>query len=483
MIKGRSESNYRLLDRYQLIKKLGSGGTSTVFLAEHRLLHSLRVIKCRSKSKIVNQNSLKESIILSQLHHSRIPVMYDWEEDDQNTYLIMEYCDGQSLKSLIRTQESISEERILQFSLQICEVIQYLHNQEKIILYLDLKPDNILVSEQGITLIDYGSARYKDEDNEGEAIAGTIGYAAPEQYAGGILDERTDIYGIGMVMYFMVTGCLFTNNSQIENVDLKGRCSNGLKTIINRCIRENPGLRYQSIKQVILALSKMQRRTKSNMCKKTTSLTIAVAGVQTKVGTTQVALTFNKYLNQHIGKSLYIESNSSKHCVDIINSKGDFILENGVYVSKYLRILLQNTGEMSELEKDYDTVVLDYGVLNKENKVEFERADLCLLVITSKPWEISISIKDIIQSIDKQVAIILNLTSSREYEYVLATKSLEHVYRFPYIPDLLFYSYDKAIWELIYIMLTDMTATNFLKGEKDVWWKKFKTFCAFTKTK
>ncbi|HAB59375.1 MAG TPA: hypothetical protein DCE48_01445, partial [Lachnospiraceae bacterium] len=106
-----------MLERYQLIKKLGSGGTSTVFLAEHRLLHSLRVIKCRSKNKIVNQNSLKESIILSQLHHSRIPVMYDWEEDDQNTYLIMEYCDGQSLKSLIRTRESISEERILQFSL------------------------------------------------------------------------------------------------------------------------------------------------------------------------------------------------------------------------------------------------------------------------------------------------------------------------------------------------------------------------------
>ena len=474
-----------MLERYQLIKKLGSGGTSTVFLAEHRLLHSLRVIKCRSKSKIVNQNSLKESIILSQLHHSRIPVMYDWEEDDQNTYLIMEYCDGQSLKSLIRTQESISEERILQFSLQICEVIQYLHNQEKPILYLDLKPDNILISEQGITLIDYGSARYKDEDKNEEAIAGTIGYAAPEQYVGGILDERTDIYGIGMVMYFMVTGCLFTNNySHIENVDLKGRCSSGLKTIINRCTRENPGLRYQSIKQVILALSKMQkRRTKSNMCKKTTSLTIAVAGVQTKVGATHIALTFNKYLNQYLGKSLYIERNSSKHCVDIINSKGDFILENGVYVSKYLCILPQVTGEMNEPEKSYDTLVLDYGVLNNENREEFARADIRLLLITSKPWEISSSIKDIIQSFDKQVAIMLNLTSSREYEYVLANKSFEHIYRIPYIPDLLFDSYDKAIWELIYAMLTDMTAISILKGEKDGWWKKFKTFRAFTKTK
>lgn len=477
-----------MLDRYQLIKKLGSGGTSTVFLAEHRLLHSLRVIKCRSKSKIVNQNSLKESIILSQLHHSRIPVMYDWEEDDQNTYLIMEYCDGQSLKSLIRTRESISEERILQFSLQICEVIQYLHNRENPILYLDLKPDNILVCEHGITLIDYGSARYKDEDKNKEAIAGTIGYAAPEQYSGGILDERTDIYGIGMVMYFMVTGCLFENNcSHIENVDLKGRCSSGLKNIINRCTRENPGLRYQSMKQVILALSKMQkRRTKNNMCKKTTSLTIAVAGVQTRVGVTHVALTFNKYLNQFLGKSLYIERNSSKHCINIINSKGDFILENEVYVSKELRILPCAIGEDNESESNYETVILDYGVLNDENREEFARAELRLLVVPSKPWEISEisnSIQSILQSFDKPVAVMLNLTSSREYEYVLASKSFEQVYRIPYTPDLLFPSYDKSIWELIYAVLTDLTATSFSKGEKDGWWEKFKSFGAFTKTK
>lgn len=479
-----------MLERYQLIKKLGSGGTSTVFLAEHRLLHSLRVIKCRSKNKIVNQNSLKESIILSQLHHSRIPVMYDWEEDDQNTYLIMEYCDGQSLKSLIRTRESISEERILQFSLQICEVIQYLHNRENPILYLDLKPDNILVCEHGVTLIDYGSARYKDEDRNKEAIAGTIGYAAPEQYAGGILDERTDIYGIGMVMYFMVTGCLFENNcSYIENVDLKGRCSSGLKNIINRCTRENPGLRYQSMKQVILALSKMQkRRTKNNMCKKTTSLTIAVAGVQTRVGVTHVALTFNKYLNQFLGESLYIERNSSKHCIDIINSKGDFILENEVYVSKELRILPCVVGEDKESASNYETVILDYGVLNDDNREEFAKADLHLLVVTCKPWEIreiSKSIQDILQSFDKPVAVMLNLTSSREYEYVLASKNFDQVYRIPYTPDLLFPNYDKSIWELIYAILTDLTATatSFSKGEKDGWWKKFKSIRAFTKTK
>lgn len=462
-----------MLEKYQFIKKLGSGGTSTVFLAEHRLLHSLRVIKCRSKSELVNQNSLKESIILSQLHHSRIPVMYDWEEDDQNTYLIMEYCDGQSLKSLIRASESISEERILQFSLQICEVIQYLHNQEKPILYLDLKPDNMLVYEHEITVIDYGSARYRDEEANRDAIAGTVGYAAPEQYGGGILDERTDIYGIGMVMYFMVTGCLFMNNcSHIENVDLRGRCSSQLKRIINRCTKENPKLRYQSVDQIITALSKMQRRTKNNISKKTTSLTIAVAGVQTKVGATHVALTINKYLNQFLGKSLYIERNSSKDCMDIINSNGDFILENEVYVSKYLRVLPYVKGEIGRLVKDYETVVLDYGVLNKDNHQEFEQADIRLLVATSKPWQIDNSIQDILQSFGKPITLILNLTSSREYEYVIASESFKQAYRIPYIPDLLFNSYDKSIWELIHGMLMDLTTTSYVKGEKDAWWKR-----------
>jgi eukaryotic-like serine/threonine-protein kinase len=453
---------------------LGSGGTSTVFLAEHRLLHSLRVIKCRSKSELVNENSLIESIILSQLHHSRIPVMYDWEEDDQNTYLIMEYCDGQSLKSLIRASGAISEERILQFSLQICEVIQYLHNQENPILYLDLKPDNILVCEQEITVIDYGSARYRDDERNREAIAGTIGYAAPEQYAGEILDERTDIYGIGMVMYYMVTGCLFMSNcSHIENVDLRGKCSSQLKRIINRCTKENAKLRYQSVEQIITALSKIQkRRTKNNICKKTTSLTIAVAGVQTKVGATHIALAFNKYLNQFLGKSLYIERNGSKHCVDIINSKGDFILENEVYVSKYLHILPYVKGEVERSAKNYQIVVFDYGVLNDENRQEFEQEDIRLLVTTSKPWQISKSIQDMIQGFDKSVALILNLTSSREYEYVVANECFNQVYRIPYIPDLLFYSYDKSIWELIHGILMDLTTSN-SRGEKDAWCKRF----------
>ncbi|WP_455716488.1 serine/threonine protein kinase [Anaerosporobacter sp.] len=475
--------HYSLLEKYQLINKLGSGGTSTVFLAKHRLLHSLRVIKCRSKSKIVNQYSLEESIILSQLHHSRIPVMYDWEEDDQNTYLIMEYCDGQSLKSLIRAQESISEERILQFSLQICEVIQYLHNQEKPILYLDLKPDNLLVSEHGITLIDYGSARFRDEERSREAIAGTIGYAAPEQYNGGILDERTDIYGIGMVMYFMVTGCLFMDNcSHIENVDLKGRCSSQIKRIINRCTKENPKLRYQSVDQIISALTKMQeRRTKNNMCKTKTSLTIAVAGVQGKVGVTHVALAFTKYLNQFLGKSLYIERNCSRDSMDIINSKGDFILENEVYISKDLHILPCVKGVAEGLIKEYETVVIDYGVLNKENHQDFERADLCLLVTNSKPWQISNSIRDMIHTFDKSITLILNLTSYKEYEYVIINESFNQVYRVPYIPDLLFNSYDKSIWELIHTMIAELT-TSYSKGEKDGRWKKF-TSWAIKKTR
>ncbi|WP_310604422.1 serine/threonine protein kinase [Anaerosporobacter sp.] len=445
-----------MLEKYQVIKKLGTGGTSTVFLAKHRFLHSLRVIKCRSKSDSINQHSLKESIILSQLHHSRIPAMYDIEEDERNTYLIMEYCDGKSLKSLIRTGEVISEERILQLSLQICEVIQYLHNQKNPILYLDLKPDNILVSGQEITLIDYGSARYKNEDKVIEVVAGTIGYAAPEQYTGGVLSEKTDIYGIGMVMYSMVTGVVFVSkDSYIENVDLKGRCSKQLKKIINRCIKENPKLRYQGIEQVITALSKIQKRGNNN-CKAITSLTIAVAGVQTRVGTTHIALAFNKYLNQFSGRSLYIENNSSGHSIALINSKGNFNLENGIYVSKYLQILPCVVEQTSEFAKEYDTVIVDYGILTEENRQEFAQADICLLVMTSKPWEMSSLMQDRIQSIGKPVVLLLNLTSLKEYEYVLMNIHARFVYRIPYISDILLDSCDKSVWELLHTMLMDL---------------------------
>ncbi|WP_167957709.1 serine/threonine protein kinase [Anaerosporobacter faecicola] len=455
-----------MLEKYKIIKKLGSGGTSTVYLAEHRILHSLRVIKCIKKKK--DQNALQEARILSQLHHSRIPLLYDWEEDEERIYLVMEYYDGQSLNSYIRTQKEVNEERILQFSLQICEVIHYLHSQKNSILYLDLKPDNILVSGQGIKIIDFGCAVFKNDVPTMQKMVGTIGYAAPEQYNGCQIDERTDLYGIGMVMYYMVTGEMIRPDKVIPSISWKTHCSRRLGEIIERCIQENPRMRYGSIDQLQLALAKLQKKLRKKQgCKRKTSLTIAVAGTQHKVGTTHVALTLSKYCKKYMGKTLYVECNDQHHAEQIINWKGNFTLQEGVYVSPCLHLLPRASLPMDAMNQ-YAIQIREYGIICNENIQEFQSAQIRILVTMGKPWELK-SGTSLFPAGGYNGLTLVNLVSSREFMEICQKENRKQMVRLPYLPEVLIPHYDRTIWNLLQRILEDeLQRLESEQGKRDV---------------
>src|SRR5699024_467062 len=132
---------------------------SDVFLAEHIKLKDLRAIKRIRKDHILHGNLLKEAYILKNLRHSCIPIIYDFEEDDHYSYIIEQYIKGQSLQQFLgQWVGKVKESTIVEIGIQICDLLQYLYSLENPILYLDLQPNNIIISEEKVKLIDFGAS-------------------------------------------------------------------------------------------------------------------------------------------------------------------------------------------------------------------------------------------------------------------------------------------------------------------------------------
>ena len=284
--------------KYRIQKLLGQGGTAKVYLAEHIKLNSFRAIKYISKHHPLYKLQLKEAQILKDLKHSCIPIIYDIEEDEEGSYIIEQYLEGVTLKDYVMERNTLSEDMIICFALQLCDLIHYLHSVKRPVLYLDLKPENIMVTGKTLMLIDFGSAIYRDEIKSKTKFYGTIGYAAPELYNNHPVDEKSDIYGIGMLLYFMVTGKLsYKSREDIKHIDYISNCSKKLKHIISRCLRYNSSQRYTCVSQLQKHLSAIMNN-KNYKVMKGSSIEIGIAGSQPRIGTTHLSFSLCTYLIQ-----------------------------------------------------------------------------------------------------------------------------------------------------------------------------------------
>ncbi|MHB2019392.1 MAG: protein kinase domain-containing protein, partial [Candidatus Xenobia bacterium] len=145
--------------------------------------------------------------LVSRLEHAGLTRVHDFFERSQHHYLVMDYIDGVTLADYLLTESGLAEEMVLQWARELCDVLEYLHSHS--IIFRDLKPSNIMLDRtRRIRLIDFGIAKEVDATMPGTRTfikgAGTPGYAAPEQYAGGT-DVRTDVYALGATLYTMVT--------------------------------------------------------------------------------------------------------------------------------------------------------------------------------------------------------------------------------------------------------------------------------------
>lgn len=251
--------------KYEILKQIGKGGMSKVYLAMDQRLNKQwavkEIIKCTTNknNEVVVQSLIAEANLMKKLDHPALPRIVDIIENEQTIYVIMDYIEGETLSTLLKDYKVQSQEVVIEWAKQLCQVLYYLHTRKPAIIYRDMKPGNIMLSPEGnIKLIDFGIAReFKEQQLADTVSLGTRGYAAPEQFGGkGQTDARTDIYCLGVTLYHLLTG----QNPCEPPYELypirywNSNLSGGLENIVSKCTQLNPDDRYQSCAELLYAL-------------------------------------------------------------------------------------------------------------------------------------------------------------------------------------------------------------------------------------
>jgi Serine/threonine protein kinase len=244
---------YILDDKYEVVKTLGQGGMSTVYLCKNTRLGNFWAIKEVKKELKGQIDFLAEPNILKNLSHSGIPRVVDIFYREDNLYIVEDYIEGETLQDYINKNSFIDSKEISQITLSICDIIEYLHSCNPPIIYRDLKPSNIMITPKGkVVLIDFGISRvYKQGGDKDTIYMGSKGYAAPEQYGRGQTCTQTDIYGIGAVMYFMTMRKAPTALLEpLKDKSYSSEVNIELKKIIQKAVQIDIESRYSSVNEM-----------------------------------------------------------------------------------------------------------------------------------------------------------------------------------------------------------------------------------------
>jgi len=264
-------------DRYRIIEDLGQGGMGRVYKAldteiNEKVALKLILPEIAADEKTINrfQNELK---LARKVSHANICRMFHLSKEKDTYYLIMEYVQGQSLKSMIQMTKHLSLQTAVHIAKQVCGGLAEAHRQG--VIHRDLKPQNIMVDEQGNAhIMDFGLARSL-EGKKGTrlgAILGTADYMSPEQAEGQDVDHRTDVYSLGIVLYEMATGKVpFESDTllgllakQKNEIPPEPRAINPeipevLNRLILKCLEKNKESRYQSAEELSAELDKIEK--------------------------------------------------------------------------------------------------------------------------------------------------------------------------------------------------------------------------------
>lgn len=242
--------------KYKILNEIGRGGMSIVYMALNEKANKTWAVKEVRKDSVmdfelVKQGLIVETDLLKKLSHPNLPSIVDVIEDEETFLIVMDYIEGNPLSEVLQEYGAQPWTNVVEWGMQLCDVLGYLHTRKPPIIYRDMKPSNIMLKPDGnIVLFDFGIAReFKEKNLADTTCLGTVGYAAPEQFGNmGQTDPRTDIYGLGATLYHLVTGM---NPSEppyeMKPIrQLNPSLPEGLESVILKCTQRNPNDRYQS---------------------------------------------------------------------------------------------------------------------------------------------------------------------------------------------------------------------------------------------
>lgn len=407
-----------MFGKYELLSVLGSGSFGTVYLSKHLQLECYRALKLIPKSTINSRDSLiSEALLLKSLQHPAIPHVYDIEEDANYYYLVEEYVEGETLEAFLSHQSNISQEYFLKICLQLCDIFVYLHAlTPDPVLYLDLKPEHIIVCGTQIKIIDFNVATFLSKTGNILNLFGNQDYSAPELFNGALPSPTCDIYSIGKIMEYL---------SHYVDSPLPPK----LHQIIYKATQKNPDCRFETVDSLVSALKHQKLLLQQpHLCKK-----IAIYGSHAGCGTTHIAFSLVSTLNYLGYEATYYEKNVENNLRDLPRNAPHFTETNGLIRYRFFKGY-PNYGPGISLPECTDTIsVYDYGSSVPD---EPESADTILFVSSNSIWHRQ-QVIDKGESLFKlygNLQIICNM-GQRKTMRTLAKYFRSPINEFPYIPD------------------------------------------------
>ena len=265
-----------LAGRYELLEKIGEGGMAVVFKAKDRTLGrfvALKILRPEyTQDEAFIESFLRESQLVAGIVDPNIVQVYDVGQEGNIHYIVMELVEGETLSEIIKREGKLDSHTVVSYGRQIASALKTAH--ENHLIHRDIKPHNIMVTNDGVAkLTDFGIAKRVNPDlnnpeDEQEAVMGSIHYFSPEQARGIAVDERTDIYSLGIVMYEMVTGRVPFDGENAVEVAVKHMnepiippsqfaydMPQDLEDIILKATAKNADNRFSSADDMIVALS------------------------------------------------------------------------------------------------------------------------------------------------------------------------------------------------------------------------------------